>query len=156
MIEKEYLANRVANANDAQLVAILYEGLIHYLKEGIQSIENKDNDSLRFAVNKCKDIIAEFIATLKGDSEITKNYKSLYLYITKLITDSEIKKDKKFLEDAIKIVTPIYEGWYELGEKLYKEESQKIKGPAIVAGMTYGRGYVNDHVVNDSNRWAKG
>ncbi|SHH36010.1 flagellar export chaperone FliS [Tepidibacter thalassicus] len=154
MIEKEYLASRVATANEAQLVAILYEGLIDTLKESIDYIGDKQN--FNKSINKCRDIIAEFIATLKGDSEIANNYRSLYLYINKLITDADIKKDKTKLEEAIKIVTPLYEGWNELGEKMYRENIDKNKGPRVVAGMTYGKGYINDYVVNSENRWEKG
>ncbi|SHK44014.1 flagellar export chaperone FliS [Tepidibacter formicigenes] len=155
MIEKQYLASRVATANEAQLVAILYEGLIDTLKECINYIDS-DRENFNKSINKSRDIISEFIATLKGGSEITNNYKSLYLYINKLITDADIKKDKSKLEEAIKIVTPLYEGWSELGEKIYKENIDKNKGPRLVAGMTYGKGYVNDYVVNSENRWEKG
>ncbi len=125
MIEKEYLASRVATANDAQLVAILYEGLIDTLKECITCMKNEDNKNLNTAINKCKDIIAEFMATLKGDSEIANNYKRLYLYINTLITQADIKKDAGKLEEAIKIVMPLYEAWSELGASMAKEDGIK-------------------------------
>lgn len=156
MIEKEYLASRVATANDAQLVAILYEGLIDTLNEGIDSINNSENDKLNKAIDKCKDILVEFLATLQGDSDIANNYRSLYLYVNSLVTSAGVKKDVSKLEEAIKIVTPLYEAWNELGVSIATEENNKNKGPAIVAGMTYGKGYVNDHVINDTNRWEKG
>ncbi len=37
-----------------------------------------------------------------------------------------------------------------------KKMELKNNKPAIVAGMTYGKGYVNDHVMNNENRWEKG
>ena len=54
MIEKEYLANRVANANDAQLVAIIYEGFISTVKSSMEHIENKNKEKLNNSVNKLR------------------------------------------------------------------------------------------------------
>lgn len=154
MIEKEYLASRVATANDAQLVAILYEGLIDTIKESIEYVN--DNNKFNTSINKCKDILAEFLATLQGSSDIANNYRSLYLYVNSLVTSANIKKDVSKLKEAIKIITPLCEAWNELGISIAKEEADKTTRPSIVAGMTYGKGYVNDHVINDANRWEKG
>ncbi|KXZ39075.1 flagellar protein FliS [Alkalithermobacter thermoalcaliphilus JW-YL-7 = DSM 7308] len=154
MIEKEYLASRVMTANDAQLVAILYEGLIDTINEAIENINEKEK--LERAVNKIRDILAELLSTLKGDSDIANNLRSLYIYINRLITDGQAKKDIQKFKDAIKVITPLYEGWSELGEKISKEEGINPKKPAIVAGATYGKGHLNDYVVNDTNKWDKG
>ena len=161
MIEKEYLANRIANANDAQLVAIMYEGFMSTVKSGIEYIENKDKEKLNESINKTREILAELLATVEGDSEIASNLKSIYIYLNKLVTEAEIKQDKTKLEEAIGVITPPYEAWQELGEKgeLETEDAQidtPIKTPSIVAGMTYGKGQLNDYVINDEDRWEKG
>lgn len=162
MIEKEYLANRIANANDAQLVAILHEGLISTAKSGIEHIENGNKTELNSSVNKIREILAELLATTEGDSEIAGNLRSIYVYLNKLATEAEIQQDKAKLEEAIKVVTPIYEAWQELGEKEVTEDedsqtaSTPVKTPSIVAGMTYGKGQLNDYVINDEDRWEKG
>ncbi|MZQ75198.1 MAG: flagellar export chaperone FliS [Peptoclostridium sp.] len=156
MIEKEYLAVRVASSNDAQLVSIVYEGLIDSLNESIEHIKDGEIQKLNLSVDKCRDIIAELIATLSGDSEIAMNYKSLYIYLNSLITEAHIKKDTQKFEEAKKIVTPLHEGWSELGEKLFQESVEKGNGTAVVSGMTYGKGYVNDQVSRSEIRWEKG
>ena len=141
----EYLNSRIASANEAQLVAIMYEGLIKNFKDSITNIENKDDKLLNESINKSRNIIAEFIATLNGDSEIAMNYKGIYMYLNKLITTANISKDIKTLEEAIEIVTPLHEGWTELGEKMFIESIEKGNASKVVAGMTYGKGYVNDN-----------
>lgn len=162
MIEKEYLANRIANANDAQLVAIIHEGFISTVKSGIEHIENKDKEKLNNSTNKTREILAQLLATLEGDSEISNNLKSIYIYLNKLITEAEIKQNKEKLEEAIKVIIPLYEAWQELGEKEEAEidnsqiATTSTNKPAIVAGMTYGKGQLNDYVVNDDDRWEKG
>lgn len=154
----EYLVDRLASANEAQLVAIMYEGLIKKLEEAIENINNDDRLKLNESINKSRNIIAELIATLKGDSEIARNYKGLYMYLNKLITSANISKDIKLLEEAIEIVNPLYEGWSELGEKIFKKDievnsqenivSEINKQSRIVTGMTYGKGYLNDNTTS--------
>ncbi len=154
MIEKEYLASRIATANEAQLVAIMYEGLIDTFNECISNIDEKEN--LDTLMDKCRNILSELIATLTGDSEITNNYKSIYLYINNIITEGYIMKDECKFEEAIKVMTPLYEGWNELGEKICMDNIKENKGPKVVAGMTYGKGYVNESIMNNQDRWEKG
>ena len=142
----EYLSNRIASANEAQLVAIMYEGLIKKFSESIEHIKNSDNLKLDESIVKSRNIIAELIVTLKGDSEITRNYKGLYMYLNKLITKANSSKDIKLLKEAIDIVIPLYEGWKELGNKMFEENIEASKETRIVSGMTYGKGYLNDDV----------
>ncbi|MDR5659806.1 flagellar export chaperone FliS [Serpentinicella sp. ANB-PHB4] len=158
MIEKEYLANKITQANDAQLVAILFEAFIDALNDAIAQVKNKDEKQLNKSTQKARSIIAELLATVQGDTEIALNLKSLYVYLNKLVTEAEIEKDVNKFEQAIKIATPQLEAWTELGEKevTATTETIKPKGPAIVAGMTYGKGQLNDHVMNDGDRWEKG
>lgn len=163
MIEKEYLANRIANANDAQLVAIIHEGFMSTVKSGIEHIENGNKEGLNDSINKVREILAQLLATTEGDSEIANNLRSIYVYLNKLVTEAEIKRDKTKLEEAIKVITPIYEAWQELGEKEVagtdddsQTASTPAKTPSIVAGMTYGKGQLNDYVINDNDRWKKG
>lgn len=161
MIEKEYLANRIANANDAQLVAIVYEGLMDTFKSAIGHIEDGNREKLNASVNKAREILAELLATLKGDTEISNSLRSLYIYTNKLVTEAEFKKDKVKLEEAIKVITPLYEAWNELGKKdeiavsASQADITPTSRPAIVAGMTYGKSQLNDYVINNDDRWDK-
>ncbi len=162
IMEKEYLANRILNANDTQLVELLYEGFIATSKSAIDHIENKDIENLTRAANKDREILTELLATLDGNSEIANNLRQLYIYLNKLVTEAEVKRDKSKLEEAIRVATPLYEAWKELGDKEDTELSNiqsantSVKMPSIVAGMTYGKGQLNDYVINDGDRWEKG
>ncbi|WP_052661550.1 flagellar protein FliS [Clostridium aceticum] len=157
MIEKEYLANRVANANEAELVAILYEGLIDTFEDNIDYLRIGAYGKLNTSSQKAREILAELLSTIQGNSQIANNLKSIYVYVNQLITEAEISKDVEKLQLAIKVITPLYEGWKELGEKEGGQgTSTPPQGPKIVAGMTYGKGQLNDYVVNNGKEWQKG
>lgn len=157
MIEKQYLANRIANANGAELVSIVYEGLIDSLNDGIDFLSINEEDRFIKSIEKSREILAELLSTLEGDTEIANNLRSLYFYINELITDASIDKDGEKLELAIKVITPVYEGWKELGTKEGGRDLEDTpQGPQIVAGITYGKGQLNDYVVNNDSKWKKG
>lgn len=157
MIEKEYLASRIANANNAELVAILYEGLIDSLEDSIDYLKVGASKKLNTSLQKTREILAELLSTLQGDSEVANNLKSIYFYINQLITEAENKQDVEKLQLAIKVVAPIYEGWRELGEREGGQATAaSSEGPRIVAGMTYGKGQLNDYVIHDDKEWQKG
>ncbi|SES86231.1 flagellar protein FliS [Natronincola peptidivorans] len=157
MIEKEYLANRVANANNTELVMIVYEGLIDTLEDSIDYINVGADKKLNTSLQKCREILAELLSTLQGDSEVASNLRSIYIYVNRLITEAENNKDIEKLKLAIKVINPIYEGWKELSEKESKEPNAPASdGPKIVAGMTYGKGQLNDYVIDDEKEWQKG
>lgn len=161
MIEKEYLANRIANANDAQLVAIVYEGLIDTINSAIEHMREGNKEKLNYSVNKAREILAELLATLQGDSEIANNLRSLYMYVNKIVTEANIKEEESKLKEAIKVLNPLLEAWQELGEKDEVAASSTpgnipSSRPTIVAGMTYGKGKLNDYVINNEDRWQKG
>ncbi|GAB6086339.1 flagellar export chaperone FliS [Alkaliphilus crotonatoxidans] len=151
---KDYLANRVATANGAQLVAILYEGLMESLADAQEALTDDNSQALMQEIDKSRNILAELLATLRGNEEIANQLRGLYLYVNQLITEAVNKKEPLRLQDAQAVLRPLYEGWCQLGESLNCEGGNQ--GPAIVSGFTYGKGQLTDHVVNQDERWKKG
>ncbi|QZY54293.1 flagellar export chaperone FliS [Crassaminicella profunda] len=154
-MDKKYLASRIATANDAGLVAILYEGLMDEIKEAIVCIDNQNKASFEKAIEKGKNILAELVITLKGDSEISKNLRSLYIYVNHLITLGQLNREKKKLQEAIHVLMPLYDGWKQLEQHEF-EKREKSSRPQIMTGATYGKGQLNDYVMNHENQWGRG
>lgn len=141
MLNREEVEKRISTANGAGLVTILYEALIENFKDSIQCLEDKKYDELKYINSNSRDILAQLISTLKGDSEIARNLMSIYIYLNKLMTNGEIKRDKISFENGIKIVKPLYEGFREL---------EKEQSPKVVMGLTYGKGQLEECVLEDN------
>ena len=148
-MDKEYLYNRIATADDTLLVVILYEGLMENLKACSENID--DLGRVAELVGKCRDILAELLATLQGDSDIAKNLRGLYLFINKHITEGYNRQEKENFFEAIKVLTPVYEAWCQIGDNNEMNQSN----PAIVAGLTYGKNQLNTYV-SELKEWKKG
>jgi len=136
LLNRSEVERRIGSTNSAGLIAILYEALIDNFNDSIKAIEDNDRETLNFINNNSRDILAELISALKGDSEIARNLREIYIYLNKLITKAENFRNPDLYESAAKIVKPLYDGFIQL------EESED---PKVVAGLTYGKNFVSEY-----------
>jgi flagellar secretion chaperone FliS len=146
MLDKKNIEKRISSANDIELVAILYEALIDNFNDSILSIDEKKYDELKDINKNSRDILAELLATLEGNSEIAINLRQIYIYVNKLITEGENRKDKNSFEMATKIIRPLYEGFSEIGKNIE---------PKVVTGLTYGKSNLDEYQMK-GNKTFKG
>lgn len=142
MLNSEDLEKRISTTNEAGLVTILYEALIDNFKDSILAIGREDYNELNIINKNSRDILAELLATLKGDSDIANNLRDIYISVNKIITKGEIKKDLVSFEMAIKIIEPLHSGFSELERKV---------NPKVVTGITYGKTNLDDYQVKGKN-----
>lgn len=152
MEDKEYLYNRVMTSNGPQLVELLMEGLIKNLEDAGEAMEAGEDYSPM--VGKAKDILAELLSTLEGNSAITRDLRGLYLFINRLITEGVAQKNPNSFREAAQVAHPLHEAWGTLGAQLQEQNTEK--GPAIVTGLTYGKASLNEHILDQGDRWQKG
>lgn len=146
MLDKKDIEKRISSANDAELVAILYEALMDNFNDSLLSIDEENYAELKDINKNSRDILAELLATLEGNSEIAINLRQIYIYVNELITKGENKKDKNFFEMARKIIRPLYEGFSEI---------EKNIEPKVVAGLTYGKSNLDEYQMK-GNKTFKG
>lgn len=147
---------RVATANGAQLVALLYEGLIENLTEIDEILKSqKEVSLLDERLENSREILSHLMATLGENNETTLATKSLYMYVNSLMTEGYNKKSREKFEEAKKVLIPVWEAWIEVGKKL-EEENSTVDKPSVVAGMTYGKNNISEYVQGSVKDWDKG
>ena len=132
------LEKRISTTNEAGLIAILYEALIHNFTSGIAAIHEADYETLHRITNHSRDILAELLVQFRGDDEISSNLREINFYINRLITEGEYERDPSLFETSIEVLTPICEGFQQLE---IKEE------PKSVTGLTYGKNHLDEHTL---------
>ncbi|MBU5437167.1 flagellar protein FliS [Tissierella sp. MSJ-40] len=130
------LEKRILAANEWGLVALLHEGLIDNFKEAKKAISEENNELLTLVNNRSRDILTELLVIFRESNELSTNLKEIYIFINKLITEGELKKDINSYNESIKILTPVYEGFKELETK---------EPPNIISGLTYGKSSLEEH-----------
>ena len=74
--QKSQFTLRISNANSTELVVILYDMTLEYLKEGMEA---DGDEQLAEAIRKARGCINELLASLHTEHEIARNMQSLYL-----------------------------------------------------------------------------
>lgn len=134
------LEKRIMTTNDAGLIAILLEKLIDNFKSCKVCIERKAYGELMDINNNSRDIFGEIIFQFSGNDEISSRIREIILYVNKLITEGEYKKDISYYDTSIKVLSPMVEGFQKLEVK---------DTPKAVAGITYGKGNLGEYSLKE-------
>ncbi len=130
MGSQKYKATSVQSASREKILLMLYEGAIKFTKRGIMAIEAGDVAERGTNIGRAYDIVLELMNTLdhKVGGEIASQLEQLYMFITDQYTQANISGDKQYLENALKILNTLYDGWVEAVEGLKKEKQQNKSG----------------------------
>ncbi len=123
---QQYQQNSIMTASPEELTLMLYNGAIKFINLGKLHIENKEIEKANNAIKRAQDIIMELNNTLDMNYEISNNLRSIYTFILEKLIDANIKKDVKFLDEALPLIEEIRDTWKEA-----MKEARKIKYGAL-------------------------
>lgn len=126
---QKYKATSIQSASREKLLLMMYEGAIKFVKLAITAIEKKDIASRGENIGRAFDIVLELNNTLDhkvGDGELAKQLEQLYMFITDQFTKANINNDAKPLQEALKILETLYQGWKQAVEQIKKSEEKTI------------------------------
>lgn len=133
--QKSQFTLRISNANSTELVVVLYDMTLEYLKEGL---EVDSDEQLAEAIRKARGCINELLASLHTEHEIARNMQSLYLFCIRRLATAARKKDKAPLEEVQLVLAPLRDAYDKIAQ-------QNTSGPvmkntqAVYSGLTYGK-----------------
>jgi len=119
---QRYQENKIEGSSQGEMIILLYEGCIRFMKEAITYIEEKNIQEAHNRIIKAQRIINELMVTLdfEAGGEIAKNLYSLYDFIMSELIKSNIKKDPEGLKNSIEIMQELLDAW-----KIAIKETQK-------------------------------
>ena len=145
--KKQMFTRRITQANRTQLVVIVYEMLLTYLKDARAAYEAGNREELVQNLGLARDCIEELRGSLDFTYELSGNLFSLYGY-----ADRELARDMFSLKiDNLDAVEMIFKKLHDAYQTI---SSQDESGPlmentqSVYAGLTYGRTDLNESLVN--------
>lgn len=133
--QKSQFTLRISNANSTELVVVLYDMTLEYLKEGREA---GSDEQLAEAIRKARGCINELLASLHTEHEIARNMQSLYLFCIRRLATAARKKDKVPLEEVQLVLAPLRDAYDKIAQ-------QNTSGPVmkntqtVYSGLTYGK-----------------
>lgn len=153
-LAKEF-QNRIVNASSSDLVIINYEMLMAELDEATLKFETGDELGFAKCMKQATRLLRELSDNLDFRYDISKDLMSLYIFINKKFIDASLKQSIRPIEAAKDVLNVLLLGWQEAA-KADNNKGPLIKnGQQVYAGLTYGKGTLNETVYQDGTRGFK-
>jgi flagellar protein FliS len=109
-----YMKNQVNTASPEQLVLLLYNGALRFIRQARMGMEKKQIEQSHRAIIKAQDILQELMGNLDfSQGEIAQSLYALYDYIYRCLLEANIKKSTSPLDAAEKMLTELRDTWAE-------------------------------------------
>lgn len=110
-----YKQSSVSYASKEQLLLMLVDGASRFAKIARQAMLDKNISKAHENIVKTENIFYELMATLdvQRGGEWAKNLIQVYEFITRRLTDANMTKDVKILDEVIPLIDDIRNTWNE-------------------------------------------
>jgi flagellar secretion chaperone FliS len=108
-----YKENAIGTQGKGRLIVMLYDGAIKFLNLAIKELEAKNYGEKGKYIAKAQDVINELNAVLDMDAggEIATNLRQLYCFMVRRLSEANIKKDPRLVQDVIDLMEELNQGW---------------------------------------------
>lgn len=115
---KVYRETQIQTASGLELVILLYNGAIKFLKQAAQAIEEKQIPPAHNALIRAQAIISELRATLDHEAggEIAQALEQLYEYMNHRLVEANLRKDLAPVQEVIGMLEELRDAWQEIGK----------------------------------------
>ncbi|RMF85993.1 MAG: flagellar export chaperone FliS [Nitrospirae bacterium] len=110
---QQYRTTQTETADSGELLLMLYDGAIRFVRRAAEAIEAGDVRAKCEAIARAFAIVAELHATLdfEADEELTANLSALYLFVLESLAQANAAGDRGRLETVEAVLTTLREGW---------------------------------------------
>jgi len=108
-----YKENAIGTQGKGRLIVMLYDGAIKFMKLAIKELEAGNYAEKGKYIAKAQDIINELNAVLDVDTggEIATNLRRLYCFMARRLSEANLKKDPRLIQDVIDLMEELNQGW---------------------------------------------
>jgi flagellar protein FliS len=113
---KTYQQVALTTQTQEQIVVLLYEGAIRFLRQARLGVQNYEYAKKSFFLAKAQDIIFELNASLdmEVDKKISSRLRSIYAFLWTKLNQVNAKNDIPLLDQLIAILESLAGGWRQI------------------------------------------
>jgi flagellar protein FliS len=114
-----YIEAQVLTATPQKLRLMLIEGAIRFARQTIQHWQASDNERALESIIRCRNIVSELLSSIRvEESDLTKRVAGLYLFVFQNLTEAQLRRDAKLVEEAIGVLEVERGTWRDVCEKM--------------------------------------
>jgi flagellar protein FliS len=108
-----YRGVQVATSSPAQLVVMLYEGLLRFVSEADDALKSDDRGRAGERIGRALAIVEELTATLDPQPypELAENLFGIYGFCKRRLLEANIERERQHLADVVTVLSPLREAW---------------------------------------------
>lgn len=155
-MKKELLqefAARVTQANRSELVVIIYEAVLASIAEGRQRLAEGRIEETRTEIARARGLITELMSSLDLQYGIAHYLRQLYIFAYHELCQGIAQREPERFDHASDIFEKLLPSFREVAKQ---DDSEAVMEnvQTIYAGLTYGRGTLNETIGTgmDTNR----
>lgn len=123
---EQYAQTKIQTASGGDLVIMLYQGCIKFLRLAKKSMEEDNIHNTNEYLIRSQDIIMELLTTLDGEKggEVATNLAALYEYMYRELIQANMKKDPERIDQVEGMLLELLEAWKEAVKSDRKENGR--------------------------------
>lgn len=135
---KQQFALRITQANKTELVVILYEMFLTYIKDAKADLQGQDTKTFRLDIQRARGCLKELMGSLNYDYEPAPTLLKLYIYVSRLLVTADLHNEEKELDEAAKIMQKLHDAYAAISKE---DTSAPVMGntQTVYAGLTYSK-----------------
>jgi len=111
---KQEFTLRITQANKTQLITILYEMVLLYLKEAEEALDVQDKRAYKDAIRKIRDCMNELMMSLHLEYDLARNLLQLYQFISRELVQASIHYEKENLQHIRNIIRQLHKAYKQI------------------------------------------
>lgn len=92
---------------------MLYDGVLRFIRSGIEGIESRNYEQANNNLCKAQAIVHELVSSLNFDYPISKDLVNIYDYVLRLLIEANIKKNVAPALEALEHLSELREAWVQ-------------------------------------------
>ncbi|MBQ4132152.1 MAG: flagellar export chaperone FliS [Desulfovibrionaceae bacterium] len=126
--KQAYFQTQVTTTTQGELVVLLYDGAIKYLRLAKEKIAAKDFAEKGILISKALDIIQELDSSLNMEQggEISVNLHSLYIFAQRQLLQANLKMDQKLVDEVITMLSSLRDAFAAIINTPEALQAQKL------------------------------
>lgn len=117
-VKQAYTESSVMTASREQLVVMLYDGAVRFLRQSAEALRTGNREQARDRMRRAEAIIDELNWTLDMSyGQIPENLRLIYLFCKRQLVKANLDSDPKRIDGVGRLLADLRESWARIAER---------------------------------------
>jgi len=125
----KYGAVKVTTANPGQILVMLYDGLLRFLRDASDAMTANRRGRSGESISRAMSILRQLLGDLDPSHapELCQNLRALYMFCIQHLVRANIEQNPAKVEEVVGLLSPLRDAWVEAVAQTAR------RGPAVVS-----------------------